>query len=101
MIFVIKIHETAQGKVVVISDKEIIGKKFEGGKLQLDLSKDFYSGKEMDEEKVKELVNDAYLLHLTGKKTVEFFIDMGLVDEDKVLSVDGVPHAEVCLVREE
>jgi hypothetical protein len=100
MVFIVKIHETSQGKVIVVSDAEIIGKKFEEGKLQLDLRKEFYLGEKMDKEKVKGLVNDAYILHLTGKKVVEFFIDMGLVDEDNVLLVDSVPHAEVCLVGE-
>lgn len=100
MAFIVKIHKGPHGNVVVISDAEIIGKKFEERKLQLDLTKEFYSGEEMDEEKVKELVKNAYILHLTGKKAVEFFVKLDLVDGDKILFVDGVPHAEVCLVRE-
>jgi len=100
MIFVVNIHKGSEGEILVISDKEIIGRKFEEGKLQLDLSKDFYQGEEMEEEKVKELVNDAYVLHLTGKKTIEFFTKLGLVKKENVLTVDGIPHAEVCLIKD-
>lgn len=100
--FIVKVHKTAQGKVVVISDKEIIGKKFEEGELQLDLSKDFYAGEEeTNQEKLKELSRDTYLLHLTGRKTVEYFTKLGLVEKDRILHVNGTPHAEVCLIREE
>lgn len=98
--FIVKIHKGPHGEVLVISDKEIMGKRFEEGKLQLDLSKEFYQGEEMDDEKIKELVKSAYILHLTGKKVVKFFVDLGLVNKENVLFVDGVPHAEVCLVKE-
>ena len=97
--FIVKIHKGPHGEVLVISDAEIIGKKFEEGKLQLDLSKEFYSGEEMDMGEVKELVKSAYILHLTGKKTVDFFLELGLMDNENVLMVDGVPHVEVCLVE--
>lgn len=96
---IVKIHKGPHGEVLVVSDKEIIGKKFEEGKLQLDLTKDFYAGEEMDSEKVKELVKSAYILHLTGKKTIELFLGLGFVDKKKVLFVDGVPHVEVYVVE--
>lgn len=98
--FLVKVHQGPHGEVLVISDKELVGKKFEEGKLQLDLSKEFYSGEEMNEEGVRELVKGAYVLHLTGKRTIDFFLELGLIDEEIVLVVSGVPHAEVCLVDE-
>lgn len=95
--FVVKIHKGPTGEVLVVSDQGIIGKRFEEGKLQLDLTKSFYQGEEKEEEEVKRLAKGAYILHLTGKKTVELFVSLGLVDEKKILRVAGVPHGEVCL----
>jgi len=95
----VKIHKGPHGEVLVVSDPEIIGKRFEEKKLQLDLSKKFYQGEEMDEEKVKGFVKSAYVLHLTGKKTLEFFSGLGFVEKEKILVVSGVPHIEVYLVE--
>jgi hypothetical protein len=96
--FIIKIHKGPHGEVLVISDKEIMGKKFEEGQLQLDLSSDFYKGEEKGEKEIKELTKCAYILHLTGKKTAALFVKLGLVEKKEILFVDGVPHVEVCLV---
>lgn len=93
----VKIHQTSNGKILVVSDKEILGRKFEEGKLQLDLSKDFYQGEEKPEAEIKALINAAYLLHLTGKKTLKFFSGLGLIDKKRILVVQGIPHAEVWL----
>ena len=97
MIFVVKTHQGPHGVILVVSDKEILGKKFEDGKLQLDLTKEFYQGEETAEEKVKNLARGAYILHLTGEKTINLFVDLGLVDSDKILIIDKIPHAEVYL----
>ncbi|MFC1686826.1 DUF424 family protein [Nanoarchaeota archaeon] len=93
--FIVKIHQGPHGQILVVSDKEIIDKKFEEGKLQLDLTKDFYKGKEMTEEEVKEKVKEFYILHLTGEKTIQLFEKLELVENEKVLVIKGVPHAEV------
>ena len=97
---IVKIHESPNGKILVVSDKDIIGKIFEEGKLQLDLSKQFYRGEEKKEEKIKELIEEVYIAHVTGKKSIAFFKKLELVDEDKIVVVSGIPHAEVCFVRE-
>ena len=99
MVFIIKTHQGPHGKVLVVSDKEILGKKFEEGKLQLDLTKEFYLGEEADEEKIKELLPSIYILHLTGEKTINLFLKLNLVDRERILKVNGIPHAEASLVE--
>ena len=97
--FIVKIHKgIKEERVVVISDKEIIGKKFDEGKLQLNLSSKFYKGEEMKKEEVEKILKEPCTLHLTGKKTVNFFLELNLVNKDNVLVINGVPHTEVCLI---
>lgn len=93
----VKIHPTSNGKILVVSDKEILGRKFEEGNLQLDLSKEFYRGEEKPEAEIKALVKAAYLLHLTGRKTLKFFSGLGIINKKRILIVKGIPHAEVYL----
>jgi len=95
--FIVNEKNTEQGIILVITDPELIGKKFETETLQLDLSKDFYKGEEKNSEEILAMINKAYILHLTGKNTLKLVFDLGLVDPGKVLEIDNVPHAEVYL----
>tara|TARA_Y100000310_G_scaffold64488_1_gene60000 strand:- start:24 stop:323 length:300 start_codon:yes stop_codon:yes gene_type:complete len=97
MVFVVSKKAGPNGLLLVVTDGEIIGKTFEEGKLQLDLTKEFYQGKEMSKEEVKELFIDARDLHLTGEKAVGLGIELNYVDKEHVLYVDKIPHAEVVM----
>ena len=94
---IVNTKTTPEGLILIVTDSDLIGKKFEEGKKQLDLTKKFYLGEEKSVEEIKELLNDAYILHLTGKEAVAFGKELGLVD--KVIVIDNVEHAEVLLVE--
>ena len=81
--------------VVAVSDENILDRKFTEGKLQLDLTKEFYKGEEKNSEEAKKLMAGAKHLHLTGKGAVALVVEMDLVDTERILFVDNVPHAEV------
>lgn len=95
--FIVNERDSPHGLLVVITDKEIIGKVFSEGKLQLDLTKEFYRGEERSKEEVERILERAYVIHFTGEKAVEFGKNLGLIEEGKVLVVKNVPHAEVLL----
>lgn len=95
--YIVSEKDTPHGLLVVITDKDIVGKKFEEGKLQLDLTNNFYKGEEKDEEEVKEATSRARHIHFTGDKSVALGIEANLIDQDKILWVSNVPHAEVML----
>jgi hypothetical protein len=40
------------------------------------------------------------MLNLVGKKSVELGIKLGLVDEEVIIDVCGIPHAQ-CVIAEE
>ncbi len=94
MKFVAAEKEGPHGLLLVVTDKEILGKTFEEGKVQLDLSKEFYQGGEKSREEIKKLIPAARHLHLTGREAVAMGVEMGLVSSRKILWVRGVPHAE-------
>ncbi len=82
---------------LVVSDEEIVGKKFEEGKLQLDLTSPFYKGEGKTRDEVKELMEKAKYLHLTGKNSVALGIELRLVEEKKVLLVAQIAHTQVVI----
>jgi hypothetical protein len=89
--------DTPNGTILIVTDSDLVGKVFEEGEKQLDLTKDFYQGEEKSVEEIKVLLNDAYVLHLTGKEAVAFGKELDLVD--KVITIKEIPHAEVLLVE--
>src|SRR3989338_5950760 len=97
MALIVKEYHSQHGYIYVITDKDILGKKFEERKLQLDLTKKFYSGEEVSKEELKKKIKQARHLHLTGKEAVAVGIEMDLVDPEKILYIQKIPHAEVMI----
>ncbi len=95
MQFIVSEKDSTHGLLLVITDEDIVGKKFEEGKRQLDLTAKFYLGETKTQEEVKKLIPQARHLHLTGKHIVAMTIELNLVEPKKILWVGGVPHAEV------
>jgi uncharacterized protein len=92
----IKIHESYR-KVVALCDKELIGKKFEEGKMQLDVRENFYKGKEITDDEITERLKDFKLddstFNIVGEKSVKAALDAGIITEGNIGKVDGIPFA--------
>jgi len=98
----VKKHKTRDGKLILaICDSDLIGKKFEQGKIQLDLTKDFYKGEEKSDSEILLMIREAYILNLVGEKSVKLALKQGLIDETHILNIQGIPHAQCMIMREE
>ena len=95
MTFVVVHKRSPHGLLLVVTDKSAIGGVFKEKGLQLDLSKDFYKGEEMNKEEVVKLIERSRHIHLTGGKAVGLGVEMGLVDPNRILRVGKMVHAEV------
>ncbi|MDP3990146.1 MAG: DUF424 family protein [archaeon] len=97
MALIFKEHQSQHGPLYVVTDKDLLGKVFEEGKLQLDLTKKFFDGEEATKEELKKKLKYARHVHLTGKEAVALGVEMDLVDPEKILFIKNVPHAEVII----
>ena len=97
MEFVVAERPSPHGLLLVITDKDVLGKMFEEGRVQLDLRKEFYQGEIKEKEEVKKLMLKSRHLHLTGKGVVALGIELGLVQRGRILLVQGTPHAQVVM----
>ena len=95
MQFIVAEKESTHGLLLVITDEDILGRKFKEGKRQLDLGATFYLGERKTKEEVKKLIPKARHLHLAGKHIIAVAIELDLVNPKKILWVKDVPHAEV------
>jgi hypothetical protein len=87
--------------VVAICDKELLGKKFEEGNLQLDVKENFYSGKEGSEKEVIEIIQrmaeEDATFNIVGKKSVNAALKSGIIEEIGIKEIQGIPFALVLI----
>lgn len=92
----VKVHEVYR-EIVAVSDKEIIGKKFEEGNLQIYVNEHFFKGQEMSEDKavklLKEKLEDDACFNFVGENALNAGIKAGIIDKNKIIRIQGIPHA--------
>ncbi len=85
--------------VVVVCDKELLGKKFEEGKFQLDIKENFYKGEEVNEEAVIEVMEkmsaEDSTFNIVGKKSINSALKAGIISIEAVRKIKGIPFAMV------
>ncbi len=97
MAFIVNTKQSPHGLLIIVTDKELLGKQFKEGKLQLNLSAPFYQGEEMETSEVEKMIFGGYILHLTGKEIISLALKWRLVEPDRVLVIQKIPHAQVIL----
>ena len=94
----IKIHN-AYRRIIAVSDPELLGKVFSDGKIQIDVSKDYYGGEELEDKKAMQIIMaenaDDSTFSFVGKNAVKAGIKIGIIANNKksIITVQGVPHA--------
>ena len=96
----LKIHKSYRD-VVAICDSDLIGKRFEEGKFQLDVKESFYKGDEVSEERaiflLRKISREDATFNIVGKNSVKAAIQAGIIEEEAVSEVQGVPFALLLL----
>jgi len=87
--------------VVAICDSDLIGKKFESGKFQLDVKESFYKGEEVDEEELNRIIKKMSIedatFNIVGKHSVNICLKAGIIVEGEIMKIEGIPFALVLL----
>ncbi len=96
----IKIHESYRS-VVALCDADIIGKKFEEGKRQLDCRENFYKDKKVTKEEAIKLLqlhadNDA-TFNIVGKKSIQTAIEAGIITKKSIDKIQDVPFTIILI----
>ncbi|MDP3881719.1 MAG: DUF424 family protein [Nanoarchaeota archaeon] len=90
----LKIHKSYR-HVVAICDKELIGKKFEEGKRQLDIKESFFKGQEVNEEECLKIISlevrEDATFNIVGEKSIKTAIKAGIIAPESVAKIEGVP----------
>jgi uncharacterized protein len=96
----LKIHKSYRD-VVAVCDSDLIGKRFEEGRFQLDVKESFYNGEEIPEERVVQILKRMFIedatFNIVGKDSVKAAVQAGIIDESAVGEVQGVQFALILL----
>ncbi len=87
--------------VVAICDSELLGKCFEEGIFQLDIKESFYKGDKKTEQEVIQIIQDMKsedaTFNIVGKKSVNCAVKCGLISEDTIKKIQGIPFVLVLM----
>lgn len=83
-----------QGFVIItVCDEELLGKEIETPNGKITINEPFYGGSKMSLNEALRLIRDANNVNLLGRRIVEAAIREGLISEDAVINLSGIPHA--------
>jgi hypothetical protein len=88
-------RETPEGLLVAVCDEECLGETYEHEAGSLTVTEEFYGGSEADEDDVVDALTRASVANLVGDRCVGVAVGAGLVDEERVLDLDGARHAQL------
>ena len=87
--------------IVAICDSDLLGKKFEEGEFQLDVKESFFKGDEKSKEETIEIIKDMSkedaTFNIVGKESTKAAIEAGIITEEGVKEIQGIPFALVLL----
>ncbi|VVB82412.1 Uncharacterised protein [uncultured archaeon] len=87
--------------IVVVCDSDLIGKKFDDGKFQLDIKENFYNGEEMSESEAILIMNrmqrEDATFNIVGKKAINAALKTGIINKAGIKTIQGIPFALVLL----
>ncbi len=87
--------------IVAICDSELLGKKFEEDKFQLNIKESFYKGEEKTKSEVLDIIKKMSIedstFNIVGKEAINVALEAGIISEQGVKKIQGIPFALVLL----
>ncbi len=91
----LKTHRQGKETLIAVCDSDLLGKQFREGNLHIDVYPDFYGEEEASLSEVENALLGATMANFVGCKAVRHAILLGYVDEENVLSIDGILYAQM------
>ena len=92
----VKIHKTYRD-VVAVCDSELIGKRYEQNKFQLDVKESFYREEIIKEQELIDLLVDLSkedaTFNIVGEKSIACALKAGIINKHGIGRIAGIPYA--------
>ena len=91
----IRMHIADGDRLLAACDEEVLGRTYSGNGMRITVSEKFYNGELVSEEAFIEHMRSATIMNLVGERAISTAIEQGHVDENNVLIIGDVKHAQV------
>ena len=85
--------------VIAVCDADILGETFKERGIVLQVKEEFYKGVKVSVEEAIEMIKGYNVANLVGKNIVSKAVEVGLVHEEAILVIEGVPHAMIMRMK--
>jgi hypothetical protein len=92
------LRKTGNTVLLAICDAEILGKTLREGKMVFHVKEEFYKGARVSIEEAIAIVENSTIVNMIGKNVVQRAIEKGYVHPEAVLTLEGIPHAQIVKV---
>jgi hypothetical protein len=93
--FSLKVHDSGDGTVVAACDSTLLGETVEEDGTVLHVKESFYDGDNTDITEIVDAMTGCMTTNFVGENLIAALQDAGIVSEDEVRYVDGVPHVQL------
>ncbi|VVB51437.1 Uncharacterised protein [uncultured archaeon] len=94
----IKVHTLNNEVLVAACDRSLLDKTLVHGDVEFHVNPAFYGNTLADEKTLIEALKKATIANLVGKKCVAAAVKSGYINQENILIIDGVPHAQMIVV---
>ena len=94
----LKSYRVNKETIVAVCDSELLGRTLRQDELHLSVDEQFFKGLLASEHDVREALKDATIANLVGKRAVNCGINSGIIDDECVITIEGVPHAQMVML---
>ncbi len=93
-----KIYRIRGEVMVAACDRQLLGKKFEEGEFHIEVKREFYYESYVSDRTFLNSMKIATIANLVGEHVISLAIREGYIDEDAIIRIEGIPHAQMCLI---
>ena len=91
-----RIHVDQGHRLLAACDRDILGNEYKQDELHLKVNEKFYCDESVDKETFLRFLKTVDMANLVGELVVSAAVEAGYIDEEYVLRIDGIPHAQLC-----
>ncbi len=91
----LNVRKVGENVVLAVCDCDLLGKTLREGKIVFHVKNEFYNGRKATVEEAVGLIGNSTIVNLVGKNCVEKAKAEGYVHPDAILTIEGIPHAQI------
>ena len=91
----VNLKKVGRNVLLAICDCDLLGKTLREGKIVFHIKDEFYNGGKVSVDEALGMIENSTIVNMVGTCCVEKAIKKGYVHPEAVLSIEGVPHAQI------